>query len=79
MSDASTILGHLDTVARERQRRAQAPDLAQRVQALKSYQQRRFAHTYDDLLGSPRYGSPLQSGLAEPLSTWNLTFSFGRK
>ena len=56
MSDASTILGHLDTVAHERRRRAGSTELALRVQALKAYQQRRFAHSYEDLLASPRYG-----------------------
>jgi hypothetical protein len=56
MSDASTILGHLDTVAHERRRRTESTELALRVQALKAYQQRRFAHTYEDLLASPRYG-----------------------
>jgi len=53
---ANTILGHLRTVAVERARRDASPDLAARVLALKRYQQRRFAKTYADLLGSPRYG-----------------------
>ena len=55
-ADVSTILGHLRTVSLERARRAKSPDLAARVQAIKHYQQRRFAHTYADLLASPRYG-----------------------
>jgi hypothetical protein len=54
-ADAATILGHLQTVAAERERRAASPELAQRVVALKAYQQRRFAHTYADLLASRRY------------------------
>lgn len=54
-ANAATILGHLQTVAAERERRAASPELAQRVVALKAYQQRRFAHTYADLLASRRY------------------------
>jgi hypothetical protein len=55
-ADAHTILGHLHTVERERERRAASHDLAARVTALKAYQQRRFAHTYSDLLPTGRYG-----------------------
>jgi hypothetical protein len=56
MSTAETILGHLQTVAAERERRAASAELQRRVVALKAYQQRRFAHSYDDLLATPRYG-----------------------
>ena len=56
-ADASSILGHLHHVARERQRRAESPELGARVRSLKDYQQRRFARTYADLLASARYGA----------------------
>jgi hypothetical protein len=55
-ADASSILGHLGVVNDERARRQQSPKLAAKVQAIKQYQQRRFSHTYADLLGSVRYG-----------------------
>jgi hypothetical protein len=56
MPDANSILAHLGTVDAERRRRAASPGLAARVGALKAYQQRRFAHTYADLLATARYG-----------------------
>lgn len=49
------ILTHLNAVQAERERRRQSPELHARVQAVKDYQQRRFAATYDDLLANPRY------------------------
>jgi hypothetical protein len=52
---AVLIFSRLEQVARERQSRAASPDLADKVQALKSFQHRRFAHTYADLLAGPRY------------------------
>ncbi|RQP22941.1 hypothetical protein DZC73_17570 [Albitalea terrae] len=55
-SDAQTILGHLETVGEERARRDRDPGLDARVIALKTYQQRRFAKTYADLLPTDRYG-----------------------
>jgi hypothetical protein len=55
-ADAASILEHLNSVAKERERRASLPELGLRVQALKSYQQQRFAHTYADLLATTRYG-----------------------
>ena len=54
---AATILAHLKTVDAERARRAAVPGLNAKIVALKAYQQRRFSHTYADLLQSPRYGS----------------------
>jgi hypothetical protein len=63
--DADSILGHLRSVDAERARRAASPDLASRVHAIKSYQQRRFSHTYSDLLGSPRYGAAARFFLDE--------------
>ncbi|MEN9544862.1 MAG: hypothetical protein RLZZ598_1695, partial [Pseudomonadota bacterium] len=41
----------------ERAERARQPELAQRVVQVKTYQQRRFAHSYADLLASARYGA----------------------
>lgn len=56
MSDPSqNILQHLSAVEALRSRRARDPSLRARVTAVKTYQQRRFAHTYADLLASPRY------------------------
>lgn len=52
---ADLILSHLQAVAEQRRLREAAPGLAQRVQDLKLYQQRRFANTYADLLLMPRY------------------------
>jgi hypothetical protein len=50
-----TILAELAAVDAERHQRAADPALAQRVHALKAYQQGRFSHTYADLLATPRY------------------------
>ncbi|MFG6486455.1 FFLEELY motif protein [Roseateles sp. BYS78W] len=52
---AESLLAELRTVDAERARRAADPELDARVQSLKTYQQRRFAHTYADLLANPRY------------------------
>lgn len=52
---AESLLKELRAVDAERARRAAAPVLEARVQSLKAYQQRRFAHTYADLLAQPRY------------------------
>jgi hypothetical protein len=49
------IRGHLHTVAQLRAARQADPALAERVRAVKTYQARRFEHTYADLLASPRY------------------------
>ncbi len=51
----SHILLHLQQVELERQRRLATPSLDASVQALKQYQQQRFARSYADLLSSPRY------------------------
>jgi len=53
---AATILSHLQTVEAERATRAAISGLNARVASVKAYQQRRFSHTYADLLGSARYG-----------------------
>jgi hypothetical protein len=55
-ADAAAILAHLQAVGVERERRAASATLLRGVTAIKGYQQRRFAHTYADLLGTPRYG-----------------------
>ncbi|PTT82950.1 hypothetical protein DBR42_16345 [Pelomonas sp. HMWF004] len=52
---AESLLKELREVDAERARRAADPALERRVQALKAYQQRRFAFTYADLLAHPRY------------------------
>jgi len=54
---AAGIARHLEAVAAERARRAAAPSLLAKVNALKAYQQARFSHTYADLLASDRYGA----------------------
>ena len=53
--DAPAILQQLNAVQAERRRRRDAPGLQARVEAIKRYQQQRFAHTYADLLASERY------------------------
>jgi hypothetical protein len=62
---ATVILAHLKTVDAERAKRAATAGLNERVSALKAYQQRRFSHTYADLLGSARYGSAARFFLDE--------------
>ena len=62
---AAAILGQLKAVEAERQRRAALPELNARVVALKQYQQRRFAHTYADLLLSARYAAAARYFLEE--------------
>jgi hypothetical protein len=64
-ADVSTILEHLQTVATERARRDADPVLSARVSAIKSYQQRRFSHTYADLLKTTRYGPAARFFLEE--------------
>ena len=54
-TDVQTILGHLLSVARERQLREETPHLVQRVLALKQFQHARLAGSYADLLAVPRY------------------------
>lgn len=49
------ILGYLERVSLERRRRAGDSELSDKVVALKSFQHRRFALTYADLLASPAY------------------------
>lgn len=60
-----SILAHLDVVARERAARAASPALQKHVQAIKVYQQKRFSHTYADLLATPRYAGAARFFLDE--------------
>ena len=62
---AATLLAHLRVVDDERKRRAANPALNEKVGALKTYQQRRFALTYADLLASDRYAAAARYFLAE--------------
>ena len=56
MSDPATrILQSLAAVDVERRRRAAVPGLSASVDALKAYQQQRFARTHATLLAHPRY------------------------
>ena len=62
---AESILAHLRVVEGERQQRAREPLLQRAVATVKAFQQRRFAHTYADLLSSSRYGSASRFFLEE--------------
>ena len=62
---AESLLQELRAVDAERARRAADPALDARVQAVKAYQQRRFAHTYADLLAHPRYEAATRFFLQE--------------
>jgi hypothetical protein len=59
------ILEQLTLVESLRRARADDPAHASRVNAVKAYQARRFAHTYADLLASPRYRPAAQFCLDE--------------
>lgn len=60
-----SILGHLEAVSHERAVRAASPDLQRKVVMLKAYQQRRFSHTYADLLATQRYAGAARFFLDE--------------
>jgi hypothetical protein len=62
---ADSILAQLRIVDAERHRRSSVPGLHAKVVALKAYQQRRFTHTYTDLLETPRYGAAARFFLDE--------------
>ena len=62
---AEAILANLRAVADERALRAIRPGLAEKVATLKEFQQRRFSHTYADLLASARYGAAAHFFLEE--------------
>jgi len=59
------ILSHLGCVEAERARRALEAGLADKVQAIKQYQQLRFSLTYEDLLATERYGPAARFFLEE--------------
>jgi hypothetical protein len=61
----ASIHHSLRLVQDERTRRAATAGLAERVQAIKAYQQQRFAHTYADMLASERYRPASQFFLDE--------------
>jgi hypothetical protein len=62
---SAEIAQQLAIVDAERRRRAAEPRLLERVTALKAFQQRRFAHTYADLLQSARYAAATRFFLDE--------------
>ncbi len=62
---AAEILANLEAVADERALRASEPGLTAKVSALKEFQQRRFSHTYADLLVTARYGAAARFFLDE--------------
>lgn len=62
---AESLLKELRAVDAERAHRAADPELQARVQALKAFQQTRFAHTYADLLANPRYEAATRFFLQE--------------
>jgi hypothetical protein len=64
-TSGAAIASQLRIVDVERQRRIEVPGLLARVTALKAFQQRRFSHTYGDLLASARYGPAARYFLAE--------------
>ncbi|MBB4845516.1 hypothetical protein HNP55_004068 [Paucibacter oligotrophus] len=64
-ASADGILTQLQEVERQRSLRECQPSLATRVEALKHYQQQRFARTYADLLASSRYAQATRFFLQE--------------
>jgi hypothetical protein len=62
---ADSILHFLHQVQLQRHRRKSTPGLEAAVGWIKAYQQRRFSHTYADLLASPRYGGAARFFLEE--------------
>lgn len=62
---SAEIAQQLAIVDAERRRRAAEPRLLETVTALKAFQQRRFAHTYADLLQSARYAAATRFFLDE--------------
>jgi hypothetical protein len=62
---ADSILHFLHQVQLQRHRRKSTPGLEAAVGWIKAYQQRRFSHTYADLLASPRHGGAARFFLEE--------------
>lgn len=65
MPAARVILDQLQIVESERRQRSDVAGLDGKVWLIKQYQQRRFSHTYADLLQSPRYGPAARFFLEE--------------
>lgn len=63
--ERNVILNELMKVVQERSKRAKTSGLSERVDAIKRYQQDRFAKTYADLLISPRYSPATKFFLTE--------------
>ncbi|WP_428420615.1 FFLEELY motif protein [Methylibium sp.] len=64
-SGATAILRSLAAAEQERTRRQAQPELGDRVQALKAYQQARLRLSHADLLASPRYAAAARFFLDE--------------
>lgn len=73
MDDLALILEKLEWVAKERRGRESTPGLVERVQAVKAFQHRRFAHTYADLLASPQYAPAASFFLDELYGPFDFT------
>lgn len=65
LASADSILHFLHQVQLQRQLRKSTPGLEAAVGWVKAFQQRRFSHTYADLLSSPRYGGAARFFLDE--------------
>ena len=65
VAGTESILHFLHQVQLQRQLRKRTPGLEAAVGWIKAYQQRRFAHTYADLLNSSRYGGAARFFLDE--------------
>ena len=64
-ADAKSILHQMHLVQLERDQRRQTPGLGDTVNAVKAYQQRRFAHSHSDFFASSRYGPASRFFLSE--------------
>lgn len=64
-AEAADILTHLSKVASLRAAAAEDPVLRRRVMAVKSFQHRRFALTYEDLLAAPGHAAAARFFLDE--------------
>lgn len=64
-TDPAAILLSLEAVGRERACRDAQPELAERVLALKTYQQSRFLHSYPDLMADTRHEAAARFFLEE--------------
>jgi hypothetical protein len=64
-AEGERILAGLTAVRVERERRAVQPALGRAVVAVKAYQHARFAHTYADLMATPRYAQAAEFFLTD--------------